>query len=135
MESPYMLVEAGTVGFWLSVEQIERVRDFQILDEGMVPVYAMDQLCGSGFGGNPYILILHVENERFGIAVEKVEGIHSIRQEEIYPLPRLVKNHENQYLHGIVWDMANGRRSGYLLSVPMFLERSKKWQPVGWLDN
>lgn len=107
----YIMFASGGMQFFLSIEKVERIasskeqiEDLEVFDLNFIlwgesrrsPVHTKKTVAS-------HVIILKMEKKRYGLLVEAVSGIKSVKDDERIPFKVPACNEHNRYLEYVVY--------------------------------
>lgn len=135
METPYMLILSGGIYFLIEMERLETVVPRQPKEDGDIPVFLLNRLCGLDGQGEKsgYVLILNSGGGRFGVAVHLAEGLEYVKEEDKMPVAEEAIRRENRYLDWVVPVERELCPGAYGLNVAELYEKALGQEPDYWI--
>lgn len=104
MRAPYILIFAKGLYYLIPMDRVEEIVSSEDRREEEIPVYPLESLCcmDGEEVQDDYVLLLSSGENRFGIAVERVEELMDLDAADIISLPKAVRSSKNSYLEGVL---------------------------------
>lgn len=125
MEKAFILFMSGGLYFMIPLEHVVSVESRESAEAMELSVYDFGQACqlSDRFVQTPYILVMCFQEVKIGVAVEWVEGIKEIGENDLYKLDAPVIGQDNQYLDSLVALKALKPPLAYVLNIQALFQK------------
>ena len=128
MEKAFILFMSGGLYFMVPLEHVVSVESRESAEAMELSVFDFWQdcsLCDRPVRA-PYILVMCFQEVKIGVAVEWVEGIKELDENDLYKLEAPVIGQDNQYLDSAVALKAMKPPLAYVLRMQVLFEKLQK---------
>ncbi|ALU13138.1 hypothetical protein ACH52_0307 [Eubacterium limosum] len=128
MEKAFILFMSGGLYFMVPLEHVVSVESRESAEAMELSVFDFGQACSlcDRPVWAPYILVMCFQEVKIGVAVEWVEGIKELDENDLYKLEAPVIGQDNQYLDSAVALKAMKPPLAYVLRMQVLFEKLQK---------
>lgn len=128
MEKAFILFMSGGLYFMVPLEHVVSVESRESAEAKELSVYDFGRACSlcDRPVHEPYILVMCFHEAKIGVAVEWVEGIKELGENDLYKLEAPVIGKNNQYLDSTVPLKALKPPLAYALNTQALFEKLQK---------
>ena len=128
MEKAFILFMSGGLYFMVPLEHVVSVESRESAEAMELSVFDFGQACSlcDRPVRAPYILVMCFQEVKIGVAVEWVEGIKELDENDLYKLEAPVIGQDNQYLDSAVALKAMKPPLAYVLRMQVLFEKLQK---------